>query len=234
MPWPAIITGAATIGGALLGMKGQKEANQQNLEASQASALQQMRFQKKMSDTAHRREVRDLRKAGLNPILTATGGGGAPGAPGAGYQANAQNELADVANSAMAIRRNVAEVKNLEAINSQIDADTELKRADRMLRSVDYNVRLYDQFLRRQEYETEQWRTEEAKYHADIMQSNAKGRRLEGEIDETKFGELMRYIDRALDTVGTGSSAVGKILGRGGKATPPGVRPPYRSYRFGR
>lgn len=207
MPWPAIIGGAAAIGGALLSAKGQKEANQANIEASMASAQQQMRFQKRFAEKAHRIEMHDLRKAGLNPILTATGGGGAATPPGAGYQANAQNELADVASTAMQVRRNIAEVRNLETANDQIEADTELKRADRNLRSVDYNVRLKDQDLRNQEVQTEKWRTEEAKAQAEIMQSNAKGAKLEGEIDETKFGELMRYINRTLDAIGTGASA---------------------------
>lgn len=52
---------------------------------SKSSAKQQMEFQQYNSDTAHRREIADLRAAGLNPILTAKYGG-ASTPPGAGYQ----------------------------------------------------------------------------------------------------------------------------------------------------
>jgi hypothetical protein len=50
-----------------------------NLGASAVSAYFSWKHQKEVMQNRHQWEVNDLRKAGLNPILSATGGSGTPG-----------------------------------------------------------------------------------------------------------------------------------------------------------
>lgn len=61
----------------------QREQNKVAMDFNAAEAAKNRDWQKMMSDTAHQREIRDLQAAGLNPILSATGGNGAAVTSGA-------------------------------------------------------------------------------------------------------------------------------------------------------
>lgn len=106
MPW--IAAGAAILGGY---MSNRSSARQAQIARDEAG---------RYSGTAHQREVADLKAAGLNPILSGTGGAGA--STPSGMVAAQTADYSAVSSRFMEARRAKQEIKNMKEMKHTIEA----------------------------------------------------------------------------------------------------------------
>jgi hypothetical protein len=185
----AVLSGIPFLG------EGFAQEDQQQFSAQQAS--QQMQFQKYMSNTAHQRQVKDLKKAGLNPILSApqTGASTPVGASGSSSALSGGKASAAIIKDIMNLTQDKA--------RTEIDLGKEQKKLTEAQQIVAGNT------AAKLLSDTKKANAEaaRAKAEAQFIKNKDKQEAVRGDFYQ-KYGDKLMM----LDTVHKGASTAGQFM----------------------
>lgn len=239
---PALIAGAASIGGGLIARDDNRESQRRQMEfqAEQARLAREEAqtgrdWSERMSSTEMQRRVADLTAAGLNPAMAMSSGHGATtpsasisGAAPAGAGANFQDVLGPGISNAMSAKRLAMDVEAFKWDLNQKEANIQKTKAEAQT-SINAGglIEAQTEGLRMEQL----FRSQEMPYALRQRAAEALLRELEqpGAQNEAEFNRRLGIWRPALGAIGATARGAAEIFGKLRVRPPIGGQLRYRS-----